>query len=268
MKILNCESYLEARFCLGVTPTFVNSVIETESENNLIVCEEGVKLNNCKITFIGTGNIVYLSKNKYLYNLDLRIYKNSVFYMDENNYMNGKLSVLVQEAQNVLIGQDGAFSYGIHIMTSDAHPIYDINTNERINYSKSVCIGDHIWLGSFCSLFKGTVIGSGSVIGGTATVSGKIVPSNTVWAGNPAYQIKKDILWKGECTNLYDSEKTKELRVCSGTDYIYKKNSCVETINLFDFDKQLLMMNDDINAKLDIIKKVRQVKDKYRFSIV
>lgn len=31
--------------------------------------------------------------------------------------------------------------------TCDYHPIMDINSNNRLNFSKSIYIGDHVWCG-------------------------------------------------------------------------------------------------------------------------
>ena len=39
-------------------------------------------------------------------------------------------------------------------------------------------------------------------------------------------------------------------------------------MGLYEFDKELLINDNDINKKLEIVKRVRNIKDKNRFSIV
>ena len=46
------------------------------------------------------------------------------------------------------------------IRTADPHIIYDIH-RKRINPSKSVFIGDHVWCGQNVLLLKGCRVGSG-----------------------------------------------------------------------------------------------------------
>lgn len=266
MIAVNKTDYEKMEFCVGKAPAMENSKIISESNNNMIFCEEGVVLKDSTITFVGDGNLVYLSSNHHYYSLNLRIYKNSCFFMDENNYMNGQLSVLVQEHQNVLIGKDGAFSYGIHIMTSDAHLIYSIDTMCRINESNSICIGDHVWVGQYASIFKGTVIGSGSIIGGTSTITGKRCPSNTIWVGNPAKQIKENVFWDKSCPNLYELSETKAVA-------FYHKEPLFfyyDERRILDFnsiDKRLIACEDNIIKRVDIIDSVRGETGKNRFFI-
>ena len=265
MIIVNEQGYLNADICCGETPVFKQSRIVSESPDNMIFCERGVTLNNSTITFVGSGNLVYLSSNYHTYNLDLRIYRDSVFFMDENNYMNGNLNILCQEHQNVLIGKEGVFSYGIHFMTADAHLIYDIKNDKRINESKSICIGDHVWLGSFASIFKGTIIGSGSIIGGTATVTGKTVPSNTIWAGNPAKKIKDSVFWQKNCPNLYDVKQTDLSMSSQKKEGIFCKDDY--TLDFNEVDERLINCRDDVKSKLEIITSIRENNRKNRFFV-
>lgn len=263
MIITNKTEYEKADFCLGEAPTFDHAKIVSTSDNNKIYCEHGVTLHNSTITFVGDGNVIYLSRNYYSYSLDLRIYKNSCFYMDENNCLGGQISVLVQEHQNILIGKDVFLSYGIHLMTSDAHLIYGVKDKKRLNFSKSILIGDHVWIGQYTSVFKGTTIGSGSIIGGTSTITGKNCPSNTIWAGNPAKMIKKDIFWETSCTNLFDADQTEKNERCERKSHCYTSDG--KQLDFITIDTKLKECKDNTFARLQLLGELREIKDKNRF---
>ena len=57
---------------------------------------------------------------------------------------------------------------------------------------KSVIIKRNAFIGAHCTILKGVTIGEGSIIGAGSVVRNS-VPSNEIWAGNPAVFIKKTI---------------------------------------------------------------------------
>ena len=75
--------------------------------------------------------------------------------------------------KNIIIGDNCMISFGSWIRNTDPHLVYDSSTYCRINPSKSVLIGDHVWIGQSCIILKGTVVGSGAILGAGSVVSGK-----------------------------------------------------------------------------------------------
>lgn len=61
--------------------------------------------------------------------------------------------------------------------------------------TKSVYIGDHVWIGERAMILKGVNIGEGAIIAAGAIVT-KDVLSHTLVAGVPAKIVKKDVNWK------------------------------------------------------------------------
>lgn len=55
--------------------------------------------------------------------------------------------------------------------------------------TKEVIIRDNVFIGAHSIILKGSIIGQNSIIGAGSVVSGTI-PSNEIWAGNPAKYIK------------------------------------------------------------------------------
>ena len=93
----------------------------------------------------------------------------------------------------VIIGKDclissncGISSYN-HIQSSH-NRVKD--KNKDVNYSKPVIIGDNVWIGMNVCLLPGIEIGDNSIIGAGSVVT-KNIPSNEIWAGNPARFVKK-----------------------------------------------------------------------------
>ena len=55
---------------------------------------------------------------------------------------------------------------------------------------KRTCIGNDVWIGSYCQIKAGVSIGNGAVIGMGSVVTKDIGPYE-IWAGNPAKLIRK-----------------------------------------------------------------------------
>lgn len=190
-----------------------NSVIKFNGKNNILVIEDGVKLVNSRISFGGDNAVVYLSRNKYIYYLDINAYSNTCVFIGKDNFFNGRLSLIASERKNIIIGDNGLISFGIFVRTADPHLIYSCETKQRINKSKSVLIGDHVWLGQGALILKGTKIGSGSILGGGAVVSNKSVFSNASAVGNPAKIVAKNIFFSKESVHNFNKNQTEEFSV-------------------------------------------------------
>lgn len=243
-----------------------NSAITFYGENNILFVEDGVVLSGSKISFLGKNSLVYISKSRKKVMVDILINQDSTVFLGSNNYYNEVLSICAGERENVLIGNGGLFSKEITIRTADPHPVYSVKTKERINYSKSVLIGDHVWIGQQVLILKGTQIGSGAIIGGGAVVPGKKIPSNTSWGGNPARLLMEDVFFTGVSVNTWDEETTAARSRYEPDDYIYYKPA--------DHVKSLEEINNKLKEyktaeeRLNFIREhLAKVEDKNRFFV-
>lgn len=213
------------------------SVVEFAGVNNILYVEDGVYIKNSTISFRGDNAIIYLSKNKHIYLLRVTTYHNSTVYLGNDCYINGAMTLIASERQNILIGKEGLFSFGIFMRTADPHLIYDCETKQRINASRSVLIGDHVWIGQNALILKGRQIGSGSIIGGDTVLSGKIIASNVVACGNPAKVVRKNVFFSSECVHGWPCEMTEKYEIMDDDKYIYHEEA--QSMNLEQIDVEL-----------------------------
>lgn len=259
MKII--EEFDNNNKILNFSPEQHNTNIVFKGKNNTLICEENVKLTNCYISFEGDDSIIYLSSNIHDYILQVSIYNNSVLFIGENCYINGRLHLILSESKNIFIGNNCLFSFDIWFRLADPHLIYDINSKQRINVSKSIYVGDHVWIGQEAMILKGTKIGSGSIIGAKSLVANKKIPSNSLWGGNPAKEIKQNIFYEGSVSHPFREGDTENSMINHNTDWIYEK-----TDNTLGFE-YLESINDfeDLFYKIKFLVNLRKNDDKNRF---
>ncbi len=241
---------LEENRIIGNPVFYGTSAINFNGKNNILVIEPGATLKDSIINFNGNDSLVYLSSSNKDYTITLDIYSESTVFFGHNNYFNGVLNVITSEGQNIIIGNDCLFSFGIWIRTADPHLIYDSKTGKRINMSRSIYVGDHVWLGQNALLLKGSRIGSGSIIAANCVLAGKKVSSNSIYAGNPAKKIKDGIYFKSDCVHSYTETTSAKSMHDDKKEFIYKNNGVVD---VDDLNIKLVNCNDSGN-KLKLVK--------------
>lgn len=107
----------------------------------------------------------------------------------------GSTELAALEGTQIIIGDDALFSANIKFRTGDSHSILDLNTGDRKNPSKSILVGNHVWIGNSVTVLKGAKIGDHCVVGIGSIVPGKTYPSNCVIGGNPAKVLKNNVDW-------------------------------------------------------------------------
>ncbi len=93
----------------------------------------------------------------------------------------------------IRIGDNVRIGGGTVVYTTDFH---SLDPNERISHHDAkyrkcapVEIKDNVFIGARCIILKGVTIGENSVVGAGSVVT-KSIPSNQIWAGNPAKFIR------------------------------------------------------------------------------
>ncbi len=104
----------------------------------------------------------------------------------------GLSNCVIFSFRSITIGNDTCIGAGSKIYDTDFHSII---TEDRLKGNRNVptapvMIGDRVFVGANVTILKGVTIGEGAVIGAGSIVTHN-VPSNEVWAGNPAKFIKR-----------------------------------------------------------------------------
>ena len=169
----------------------INFKCDFKGRNNIVFFAGGSS--NVNIIFPGNNGLVFIGKGIWFGSGSIRVPNSGMCFMDDTSSFGGThFSVL--EAKNIIVGRRILVSWNTWLSTCDHHLIMDSQTNDRINFSKSIYIGDHVWCGQDTAISKGSFVASGAVIGAKSLAT-KLYFSNTVNAGNPAKEIKNNIFW-------------------------------------------------------------------------
>ncbi|PKP08540.1 MAG: acyltransferase [Bacteroidetes bacterium HGW-Bacteroidetes-4] len=118
---------------------------------------------------------------------------NTIIIDDDTTIESAKFAV-VESNLTIQLGKDCMLSESIYFRTSDSHSIVDLKTNKRINYGKSICIGNHVWIGANVTVLKGVRAEDNCIIGANSLVTHN-VESNTIVAGTPAKKVNENVNW-------------------------------------------------------------------------
>jgi acetyltransferase-like isoleucine patch superfamily enzyme len=184
---------------------------------NNSICYKGAFLKNTKIRIWGKNNTVLFEPGSKIYNTDIKIFgDNCLLYIARNctirkagfwfedkgceikigeNTLVVHADFSVMEGKSISVGKNSMLAYDIDIRTGDAHSIIDTFTQQRINPSKDITIGEHVWIGAHSILLQGTTIEKDTIIGAGSLVNKKFEKGNIIIAGNPAKIIKENIRW-------------------------------------------------------------------------
>jgi len=188
-KVWNMISNKLAYILMKINLVELGSGFKSKGIPKLIIHSNGRFLigHNFKINNTVSSNPIGRS-NQCLF----RIAKEASLQIGDNVGISGVAIVCHKEiiiSDNVKIGGNTC------IYDTDFH---SLNADDRIEREldlantkkKKVSIGENVFIGAHVTILKGVSIGRNSIIGGGSVVS-KSVPSNEIWAGNPAKFIKK-----------------------------------------------------------------------------
>lgn len=96
---------------------------------------------------------------------------------------------------NIYVGNDCMIALGSILRSTDQHSIISCETKEKLNKSKDIVLGNHVWLAVGVTLLKGTSIDNGSIIGANSMISNKQIGENCLAVGNPARVVKENVTW-------------------------------------------------------------------------
>lgn len=178
------------------------TTIRVFGTNNTIVIDSLCRLTKCQIIIYGNNNIVNIKQRCAFNSTSLVIEdNNNSIEIGEFTWIAGKTELCAMESTKIIIGDRCMFSGNIHFRTGDSHSIIDENLNSRVNFSRDIFIGNHVWVGSNVTCLKGSSIADDSIIGYGSLVTKKFDEPNVVLAGVPAKIVRSKVNWLKERRN-------------------------------------------------------------------
>ncbi len=102
--------------------------------------------------------------------------------------------VVISSKELISIGKNVKLGGNVRIFDHDFHSFDFEERRDPETYSQlksaPINIGDDVFIGTNATILKGITIGNRVIIGASSVVA-KSIPSDEVWAGNPAKFIKK-----------------------------------------------------------------------------
>lgn len=173
-----------------------NVKFNIHGKNNKIQIGEKARLKNCKVFIQGNNCQLTIGSGS-------TIISNTIFFLQDNNCkviignnftMEGG-HIAATESEAIIIGNDCMFSDDIEIRNGDSHSIIKQGTEKRINWARSINIGNHVWLTAHVRVLKGSNIPDNSIIANSSVVTSKLEYSNSIYGGCPAKLLKRDVDW-------------------------------------------------------------------------
>lgn len=170
--------------------------IQDNGKNNKIVIGDFSRLIGCNIRIQGNNNTIVIGNECSLNHAEIWIEdNNNSLYIGDNTSLCGTIQLAIIEGTQLIIGKNCLFSSKIDIRTGDSHSLIQKDSGARINYSQSITIQDHVWIGTDVTILKGTHIASHCMVGAGSLLCKKYNDSNCVIAGNPAKIVKSNVDW-------------------------------------------------------------------------
>jgi tetratricopeptide (TPR) repeat protein len=80
----------------------------------------------------------------------------------------------------IALGYDNMLAAYVKIATGDKHPIFDLENLNRLNKTRNIVTGSHVWLANGVQLLKGAAVGDHCVVGMHTTITNAITKQNDV----------------------------------------------------------------------------------------
>lgn len=167
--------------------------------NEIHISPGFTRLKSCTLTINGNYNVIRIGKDCNLNKCNLYIEDNQgLIEIGEHTTISGDTHLAVIEGCSITIGANCLFSSNISFRTGDSHSVLDLNTGKRINPSRNIQVGNHVWIGHSVIILKGCTIGNDSIVATGAILTGKKYPDNVCLGGIGGKILKESVNWTHE----------------------------------------------------------------------
>lgn len=258
-----------------------------DSNNNRIVCAKDFESPKINVEFLGKNNLLEIDDDANIYYLNVKFTQNNghvrigkcrtVGYIrcGEDSYIeigdgftsDGGACFLASEGTTLKVGKDCMFAQNVELRTDDAHPIYDVDTGNRSNYSADIEIGDHVWLANSVRVLKGAKIGSGSYVGVYSVVNRQF-PNNCGIVGSPAKICAINKTWTRP--SLFENLQEEQGKIYDELDSSYKKETILnmDMKSVRDYVARKKILVDNFSCELNTFHGTTICYDKIKQSLI
>ena len=116
--------------------------------------------------------------------------KHAVVNIGNNGYMSANVLMVVMNG--LTIGDNCSIGWNTQFLDEDFHTL---DYPEKKSADNNIVVGNNVWIGCNCFIYKGSRIPDGSVVAAYSIVKGVFNEDNVLLAGNPARLVKRNISW-------------------------------------------------------------------------
>lgn len=134
------------------------------------------------------GSELYIDGGfSFMYGADIILFENAKLFLGKGSFINSDCKIRCHK--KITIGEGCAISHDFTVMDSDAHYLNGSNN------TKSIVIGNHVWIGTRVTILSGVTVGDGAVIAAGSLVNSN-VPEGALVGGVPARVLKENVKWR------------------------------------------------------------------------
>lgn len=178
-------------------PVLGNVQINLRGSNNTLVVAPDARIGRLTVDFDCENGFLSIGGNTGVpaFSASIRVGQDSKVEIGKNVSTTSGCVISATEGTTVIVGDDVMFASQNQVRADDGHAIYDVRSGKRVNVSKSIRIGNHVWLAWGATILGGVSVGDGTVLSYGAIVT-KNLPNNCVAAGVPARVVRRNIAWE------------------------------------------------------------------------
>jgi acetyltransferase-like isoleucine patch superfamily enzyme len=171
--------------------------INFSGSNNRVIVDDNARLASLRVDFNCDNGLLEIGPSAGVpaFSAAIRIGQDSRVRIGSNVSSTSVVAMSATEGTTIRIDSDVMFASENEVRADDGHPIFDVRSGARVNVSRSIRIGHHVWIARRAIVLGGTRIGDGSVVGYGAVVT-RSLPNNCVATGVPARVVRRHIAWE------------------------------------------------------------------------
>ncbi|WP_179206817.1 acyltransferase [Microbacterium esteraromaticum] len=126
-----------------------NTRVTFTGSNNTLRVESGARIGNLSVQFDANNGLMEVGSSRGVpsFSATVRVGEDSRVLIGRNVSTTSTVGISATEGTTISLGEDCMLAIGVQLRADDGHPIFDVHTEKRVNVSRDIVIGAHVWLG-------------------------------------------------------------------------------------------------------------------------